>query len=93
MILANDSNLKIVNSGHFQALVRKVSEYLMSIRNSSTVCMPNFFYQLNLWEHWLSSSLVSPQWSIEKPPFMKHFDAHGMSYFNEPQIRNKTGRL
>ena len=41
MIFANNSNLKIVNSGHPQALVRKVNEYLMSIRISSTVCMPN----------------------------------------------------
>ena len=41
MIFANDSNLKTVNSGHFQALLRKVSEYLMSIRKGSTVCMPD----------------------------------------------------
>ena len=48
-----------------------------------------FFYQLNcrnhVWEHWLSSSLVSPQWSIEKPSLLKHG--------NEPWIRNKAGRL
>ena len=31
MIFANDSNLKTVNYGHFQALVRKVTEYLMNI--------------------------------------------------------------
>ena len=36
MSFANDSNLKTVNS-----LVRKVTEYLMSIGKSSTVCMPN----------------------------------------------------
>ena len=41
MTFANDSKLKTVNSGHFQALVRKVTEYLMSIRKGSTVCMSN----------------------------------------------------
>ena len=29
---ASDSNLKTVNSGHFEALVRKVTQYLMSIK-------------------------------------------------------------
>ena len=41
MIFVNDSNIKTVNSGHFQALVRKVTEYLMSIGKGSTDCMPN----------------------------------------------------
>ena len=29
---ASDSDLKTVNSGHFEALVRKVTQYLMSIK-------------------------------------------------------------
>ena len=29
---ASDSNLKTVNSGYFEALVRKVTQYLMSIK-------------------------------------------------------------
>ena len=52
-----------------------------------------FFCQLN-WrnhvrEHWLSSSLVIPKWSMEKPFFLKHSVAHGMFYFNEP-LRSET---
>ena len=42
MIFANEANLKTVNCGHFHALVRKVTEYLMSIRKGLTVCMPDF---------------------------------------------------
>ena len=29
---ASDSNLKTVNSGHFETLVRKVTQYIMSIK-------------------------------------------------------------
>ena len=42
---------------------------------------------------WGTGCLIPP-WSIEKPvPFKKNSVGHDMFYFNDLQIKNKTGRL